>query len=85
MLKLINALLVESVKRFRYWRNSTLSQLVHQARSGHYSTFSLYREDEFESALKVFCDNIIDNFSSPEKVGWFDENILLLLRKGAIA
>jgi ubiquinone/menaquinone biosynthesis C-methylase UbiE len=81
MLKLINSLVVESVKRFRYWRNSTLSQLVHQARSGHYSTFSLYREDEFESALRAFCENIIDNFSSSEKVGWFDENILLVVQK----
>ncbi|MCL0079616.1 hypothetical protein M1O18_01740, partial [Dehalococcoidia bacterium] len=81
MLKLIPPLVVESVKRFRYWRNSTLSRLVNQARNGHYSTFSLYRRDEFEAALQAFCDNIIDNFSSSEKVGWFDENVLLVVRK----
>ncbi|MCL0095639.1 class I SAM-dependent methyltransferase [Dehalococcoidia bacterium] len=81
MLKLIPPLVMESVKRFRYWRNSTLSRLVNQARNGHYSTFSLYRRDEFEAALQAFCDNIIDNFSSSEKVGWFDENVLLVVRK----
>ncbi len=85
MLKLIDPLVLESVKRFRYWRNSTLSRLVNQARNCHYSTFSLYQKDEFKAALRRFCDNIIDNFSSPEKVGWFDENILLVLRKRAIA
>lgn len=84
MLKLIDRLVVESVKKFRYWRNSTLSRLVHQARNHHYSTFSLYRKDEFEAALKAFCDNIINNFSSPEKVGWFDENILLVVRKSRV-
>lgn len=81
MIRLIDSLVVESVKKFRYWRNSTLSRLVDQARNGHYSTFSLYQQDEFEAALQAFCDNIIDNFSSAEKVGWFDENILLVLKK----
>ena len=81
MLNLIDSVALESVKRFRYWRNSTLSRLVDQARNGHYSTFSLYQKDEFEAALQVFRDNMIDNFSSSDRVGWFDENILLVVRK----
>ncbi len=81
MLKLIDSLVLESVKRFRYWRISTLRRLVNQARNSHYSTLSLYRRDEFKAALRAFCKNITDNFSSCEKVGWFDENILLVVRK----
>ncbi|MCL0073084.1 hypothetical protein M1N91_02570 [Dehalococcoidia bacterium] len=81
MTKLIDSLVVESIKKFKYWRNSTLSRLINQARNSHYSTFSLYRKDEFQAALRGFCENILNNFSSPDKVGWFDENILLVTRK----
>ncbi|MCL0095570.1 class I SAM-dependent methyltransferase [Dehalococcoidia bacterium] len=81
MTKLIDSLVVESIKKFKYWRNSTLSRLINQARNSHYSTFSLYRKDEFQAALRGFCENILNNFSSPDKVGWFDENILLVVRK----
>ncbi|MCL0087592.1 hypothetical protein M1O24_02465 [Dehalococcoidia bacterium] len=41
MTKLIDSLVVESIKKFKYWRNSTLSRLINQARNSHYSTFSL--------------------------------------------
>ena len=81
IIKLIESLNIESVKRFKYWRNSTLSRLIHLARNSHYSTFSLYQKGEFEAALKGFETNIIENFSSSEKVGWFDENILLVVKK----
>jgi ubiquinone/menaquinone biosynthesis C-methylase UbiE len=83
MIKPIDSLGLESVEVFKYWRSSTLSYLVNQARNNHYSTFSLYQRDEFEAALKGFQENIARNFSSSGKVGWFDENILLVVRKSS--
>lgn len=81
MIKPIESLTVECVKQFKYRRSASLSQLVNLARNGHYSTFSLYQEDEFESALKGFQDNITRHFSTSEEIEWFDENTLLAVRK----
>lgn len=77
----IESLTVECVKQFKYRRNASLSQLINLARNGHYSTFSLYQKDEHEAALKGFQENIIRHFSTPEDIEWFDENILLVVRK----
>lgn len=77
----IESLTVECVKQFKYRRNASLSQLINLARSGHYSTFSLYQKDEHEAALKGFQENITRHFSTPEKIEWFDENTLLVVRK----
>ena len=81
MIKPIESLSIECLKQFKYRRNASLSQLVHVARNGHYSTFSLYQNNEFEAALKGFQENITRHFSNPEKIEWFDENILLVVRK----
>ena len=59
----------------RYPRRSSLERLVAQARSRHYSTFSLYDPDAFEEALAVFRDRIESRFAGP--VEWHDENILI--------
>ena len=81
MIKPIESLSIKCLKRFKYRRNTSLSQLVRVARNGHYSTFSLYQKNEFEAALKGFQENITRHFSNPEKIEWFDENTLLVVKK----
>lgn len=75
MIKSIGSLTIESIKTFKYRRNASLDQLVTLARNYHYYTFSLYRNDEFESALKSFQKNIIRRFrpkpTSPEQLPLF--------------
>jgi ubiquinone/menaquinone biosynthesis C-methylase UbiE len=81
MIKPIESLTIECSKQFKYYRSASLSQLVNLARNYHYSTFSLYQQDEFEAALKGFQENITRHFSNPETIEWFDENIMLVVRK----
>ena len=71
-----------AVERFRYPRRCGLDHLLWQARNHHYSTFSLFPEDQFERALAAFEDNLRRHFDNPAAITWFDENILLHLRRG---
>lgn len=65
----------------RYRRRSSLERLVEQARSRHYSTFSLYDPDAFEEALEVFRETVQRRFA--DAVEWHDENVLVhALRNG---
>ncbi len=57
----------------------TLDHLLTRARSGHYSTFSLYTPEDFEDALGAFADNIRRNFDDVDNVRWHDENVMLQL------
>ncbi len=66
---------------FRYSRRASLERLVEQARSRHYSTFSLYQPDEFEHALAGFEANLRRRFDDPEAIEWHDENILIHIRR----
>ena len=59
----------------RYRRQVTLDRLIEQARSRHYSTFSLYEPDAFEEALRTFRAVVGRRFAGP--VEWYDENILV--------
>ncbi len=59
----------------RYRRQSSLERLVEQARSRHYSTFSLYDQDAFEEALAVFQEKVRRLFA--DAVEWHDENVLV--------
>ena len=72
---------IECTKEFKYKRNASLNYLVNLARSRHYSTFSLYQKDEFETALKGFEDNIKKHFSNLEKIEWDDEYTMLVTKK----
>jgi hypothetical protein len=56
---------------------------LEQARRKHYSTFSLYREDEFAEACAAFEQNVRQRFRNPERVTWQDENIMLRIKRGA--
>jgi ubiquinone/menaquinone biosynthesis C-methylase UbiE len=80
MINSTNSLTIESIKNFKYKRSSTLKQLINKVKAKHYSTFSLYKKNELKDSLKKFRENIIKNFSDPEQIEWFDENILLVLR-----
>ena len=59
----------------RYRRRSSLERLIEQARSRHYSTFSLYDPDVFEQALADFQKTVRSHFD--DAVEWHDENILV--------
>jgi ubiquinone/menaquinone biosynthesis C-methylase UbiE len=72
---------IESIVFFAYNRIAALEQLLTRARSHHYSTFLLYSPEELQEALKGFSLNIMNEFEDPQKVRWFDENILFIIRK----
>ena len=72
---------IHSTKVFGYSRTSSLDRLVHQAQNNHYSTFTLYDKETFDESLEAFQQNIKKNFSDLGQIKWYDENILLEIRK----
>ena len=74
-------LTLERIEPFRYLRGSSLDRLSEQARSRHYSTFSLYEAEEFEEALEGFNEDIRERFVNLETVEWYDENSLVVVGK----
>lgn len=70
---------LESVEVFRYGRRASLGSLIGRARNGHYSTFHLYSKGELKEALEEFEENLRRDFSDLKNIGWFDENVLLVL------
>lgn len=81
MIALTDSLYIECTKGFKYRRKASLKRLVDLAGSKHYSTFSLYQQYEFETALKGFEDNIKKHFSNLEKIEWDDEYTMLVVKK----
>lgn len=75
-----NSLRLEVAKVFRYKRNATIDQLIEKVKARHYSTFSLYEEDELDKSVKTFQKNVTDQFQNTDQIEWFDENILLVLK-----
>ena len=72
---------IHSTKVFGYSRTSSLDRLVHQAQNNHYSTFTLYDKETFDESLEAFQQNIKKNFGDLGQIKWYDENILLEIRK----
>lgn len=72
---------METVEYFKYARLSSLDTLLERVQNHHYSTFYVYSKKEFDDSLKKFEQNIRRNFEDPNKINWFDENILLVVRK----
>jgi len=72
---------IKSIEYFKYGRTSTLAQLVKRARDHHYSTFSLYLPEELEEAITEFKKNIRNEFEDTTQIHWFDENVLIVVRK----
>ena len=69
------------VRTFRYDREERLGHLVDLARASHYSTFRLYDDDEFETALDRFVRNAEAGYDDPEKVMWRDENTMYMITR----
>lgn len=80
MVDSINGVSIESTERFQFNRKSTLEGLVDKVKGRHYSTFSLYKKDELDQALKEFQKNIRRQFQDTNRIEWLDENILFVLR-----
>ncbi len=83
MIKRVKCLTIEYIRYFRYLRVASINRLIELARRAHYSTFSLYGEDELATAIKGFRDNLKRHFDDLKQIEWFDENTLLVLRKRA--
>ena len=66
-----------AAQTFRFARAAPLGHLLEQAQGRHYSTFSLYAEPEFDQACRTFASNIRSHFADPDKVEWYDENVML--------
>jgi len=77
----VPGLTLERIKPFRYARQSSLNRLVEQAMTHHYSTFSLYGAEEFEESLEGFKENIRGRYVNLEIIDWYDENVLVEIRK----
>lgn len=76
----INFMRIESVVFFAYCRMAALEELLERARSHHYSTFARYTPEELEKALEGFSSNIRNQFQDMERVQWFDENVLFVIK-----
>ena len=79
--RVVEGVRLKQVKPFHYQRKATVAQLVERVQARHYSTFSLYAEEELQNALEIFQARLKREFH--ETVEWIDENTLLVLeRKG---
>lgn len=72
---------IGAIEYFKYSRLASLYWLVNQAQHHHYSTFYLYTPKELEQSLEKFKQNIQKDFEDLERITWFDENVLLVIRK----
>jgi ubiquinone/menaquinone biosynthesis C-methylase UbiE len=77
----VPSLRLQKTHTFKFIRKSNLENLIKRAQNHHYSTFDLYSPGEFKTALKQFCNNLLDYFNNPDNIQWVDENILLVVRK----
>ena len=71
-----------SIEFFKFKRRATLEQLISQAENKHYSTFRLYPVDTLDQALKDFKKKITHHFKDLNAIEWFDENVMMVFRKG---
>ena len=79
MIRSLDGVRLDTTISFKYGRTAPLDHLGEKALARHYSTFSLYDEDELDMAVGTFQRNIEDAFDDPAQVEWFDENLLLTL------
>jgi SAM-dependent methyltransferase len=80
----LDFLVHEVIRFFRFKRTASLTHLLSQAEGRHYSTFSLYSEDEFSEAVDIFRRQIENHFVNPERIAWYDENVMIVFRKDAV-
>jgi len=72
---------LDSIEIFRYKRQASLKWLEMQAKKHHYSTFCFYNKHEFDEALLQFRRNLVKKFENLNKIRWYDENIMLVIRR----
>lgn len=77
----VRSLELEITKSFRYKRDSNIEQLVDKVEAKHYSTFSLYEENELAESLQEFQKSLKEFFRDSNQIEWYDENILLVLKR----
>lgn len=75
------SLVFDAANCFRYPRRAGLDRLIEQARNRHYSTFSLYGDDEFDRALATFEARIRRHYDDLDDIVWRDQNILVHARR----
>lgn len=78
----VEFLYLEEIRFFQFKRIASLQHLLNQAENRHYSTFCLYSEDECNLALSGFKEEIERHFEDVDRVGWTDENAMIVFRKG---
>jgi len=74
------SLSLKEARPFKYKRSNSLENLIEKVKARHYSTFSLYDDNELRSSLDGFKENIRKRFNDTGNIEWYDENILLILR-----
>lgn len=72
---------LDKMKFFTYKRKSNIASLIEQAKNFHYSTFRLYSKNEFEESLEKFKQNIQQNFDDLDNIEWYDQNVMLVIKK----
>ncbi len=83
LLRTAKDLELEETEYFTYEREAALDRLIERARNHHYSTFSLYSRSEFERCCGKFEKNLRSCSSDLKNIRWSEQNILLVVRKGA--
>lgn len=73
-------LALDTIKLFQFERVNSLDNLIENARTGHYSTFSLYRQDHLEESVSEFRARVLRDFSDPGQIRWTDRNVLLTVK-----
>lgn len=81
IIKKVPNLNLEAVKIFKYYRISSLQELLFKAKNRNYSTFHFYTKKEFEKSLEGFKQNLRRYFKDPNKIKWCNWNTLLVIRK----
>ncbi len=71
----VDSLSLETIHFFKFRRTAALIQLLNQAEGKHYSTFSLYSENEFSEALNDFKRQVENHYTDHERIDWNDENV----------
>lgn len=68
-------------QNFIYPRQASFKKLINLVQNYHYSTFGLYTEEELNQSISLFKKNLETIFDDLENITWFDENILLVIKK----
>ena len=71
---------LERILEFNHVRVDSPESLLNRARNFHYSTFTLYPEDEFRLALKTFAKRLTE-LSSYGRIEHTAKNIMVLARR----